>query len=67
MPTRFSRRETGDLPVEQAAKFVPLENLCISPQCGFSGTHHGNNLSVAEEKAKLRLCIDTAKEVWGSL
>jgi 5-methyltetrahydropteroyltriglutamate--homocysteine methyltransferase len=53
--------------IEQAAKFLPLEDLCLSPQCGFSSTHHGNNLTVEQEKAKLRLCIDTAKEVWGSL
>ena len=53
--------------IEQAAKVVPLENLCLSPQCGFSSTHHGNNLTVEEERAKLKLCIDTAKEVWGSL
>ena len=53
--------------IEQASKFVPLENLCLSPQCGFSSTHHGNNLTVEQEKAKLKLCIDTAKEVWGSL
>jgi len=52
--------------IEAAAKFVPLENLCLSPQCGFSSTHHGNNLTVAQEAAKLKLCIDTAKEVWGS-
>ena len=53
--------------IEQASKVVPLENLCLSPQCGFSSTHHGNNLTVEQEKAKLKLCIDTAKEVWGSL
>ena len=53
--------------IEQASKFVPFENLCLSPQCGFSCTHHGNNLTVEQEKAKLKLCIDTAKEVWGSL
>jgi 5-methyltetrahydropteroyltriglutamate--homocysteine methyltransferase len=53
--------------IEQASKAVPFENLCLSPQCGFSSTHHGNNLTVEQEKAKLRLCIDTAKEVWGSL
>jgi 5-methyltetrahydropteroyltriglutamate--homocysteine methyltransferase len=53
--------------IEQASKVVPLEDLCLSPQCGFSSTHHGNNLTVEQEKAKLRLCIDTAKEVWGSL
>jgi 5-methyltetrahydropteroyltriglutamate--homocysteine methyltransferase len=53
--------------IEQASRIVPLENLCLSPQCGFSSTHHGNNLTVEQEKAKLKLCIDTAKEVWGSL
>jgi 5-methyltetrahydropteroyltriglutamate--homocysteine methyltransferase len=53
--------------IESAAKYVPLENLCLSPQCGFSSTHHGNNLTVEQEKAKLKLCIDTAKEVWGKL
>ena len=53
--------------IEQASKFVPLENLCLSPQCGFSSTHHGNNLTVDEQTAKLRLCIETAKEMWGSL
>jgi 5-methyltetrahydropteroyltriglutamate--homocysteine methyltransferase len=51
--------------IEQAARVVPLEDLCLSPQCGFSSTHHGNNLTVEQEKAKLRLCIETAKEVWG--
>jgi 5-methyltetrahydropteroyltriglutamate--homocysteine methyltransferase len=52
--------------IDTAAKFVPLENLCVSPQCGFSSTHHGNNLTVEQEVAKLRLCIDTARDVWGS-
>jgi 5-methyltetrahydropteroyltriglutamate--homocysteine methyltransferase len=51
--------------IDAASKFVPMENLCLSPQCGFSSTHHGNNLTEAQEVAKLRLCIDTAKEVWG--
>ena len=53
--------------IEAASRYVPLENLCLSPQCGFSSTHHGNILSVEQEKAKLRLCIDTAKEVWGGV
>ena len=52
--------------LDQAAKYLPLENLCLSPQCGFSSTHHGNNLSVEQEKAKLKLCIDVAREVWGN-
>jgi 5-methyltetrahydropteroyltriglutamate--homocysteine methyltransferase len=51
--------------IEAAAKFVPLENLCLSPQCGFSSTYHGNSLTVEQEKAKLKLVIDTAREVWG--
>ena len=51
--------------IDAAAKYVPMENLCLSPQCGFSSTHHGNNLTVEQEVAKLKLCIDTAKEVWG--
>ena len=52
--------------IEQAARLVPLEDLCISPQCGFSSTHHGNNLTVEQEKAKLRLCLDVAREVWSA-
>jgi 5-methyltetrahydropteroyltriglutamate--homocysteine methyltransferase len=51
--------------IDQASKVVPMEHLCLSPQCGFSSTHHGNNLTVEQEKAKLRLCLETAKEVWG--
>jgi 5-methyltetrahydropteroyltriglutamate--homocysteine methyltransferase len=53
--------------IREASRYVPLENLCLSPQCGFSSTHHGNNLTVEQEKAKLRLCIETARDVWGSL
>jgi 5-methyltetrahydropteroyltriglutamate--homocysteine methyltransferase len=52
--------------IEAASKYVPMDDLCLSPQCGFSSTHHGNNLTVEQEVAKLKLCIDTAKEVWGS-
>jgi 5-methyltetrahydropteroyltriglutamate--homocysteine methyltransferase len=53
--------------VDAASKYVSMDHLAISPQCGFSSTHHGNNLTVEQEKAKLKLCIDTAKEIWGSL
>jgi 5-methyltetrahydropteroyltriglutamate--homocysteine methyltransferase len=53
--------------IDEAAKYIPLERLCLSPQCGFSSTHHGNNLTVDQEVAKLKLCMDTAREVWGSL
>jgi len=51
--------------IDEAAKFVPLEQLCLSPQCGFSSTVDGNALTIEEEKAKLRLVVDTAREVWG--
>src|ERR1700758_410655 len=51
--------------IDEAAKYVPLEQLCLSPQCGFSSTVDGNALTIEEEKAKLRLVADTAREVWG--
>ena len=51
--------------IDEAAKYMPLDNMCLSPQCGFSSTHHGNNLSVEQEKAKLRLCLEVARDVWG--
>jgi len=51
--------------IVQAAKHVPLEQLCLSPQCGFSSTVHGNVLAVEAQAAKIRLVVDTAREVWG--
>ncbi|HET9785187.1 MAG TPA: 5-methyltetrahydropteroyltriglutamate--homocysteine S-methyltransferase, partial [Terriglobales bacterium] len=51
--------------IDEAAKFVPLDQLCLSPQCGFSSTVEGNALTIAEETAKLRLVVDVAREVWG--
>ena len=51
--------------IEQAAKFVPIEDLCLSPQCGFSSTHHGNALSMDEQWRKLELVVEVAREVWG--
>ena len=50
--------------IEQAAKYVPLENLCLSPQCGFSSTHHGNRLTEDEQWQKLGRVIEVANEVW---
>jgi 5-methyltetrahydropteroyltriglutamate--homocysteine methyltransferase len=50
--------------IGQAAKFVPLEDLCLSPQCGFSSTHHGNQLTQDEQWQKLERVVQTAKEVW---
>jgi 5-methyltetrahydropteroyltriglutamate--homocysteine methyltransferase len=51
--------------IEQAARFVPLENLCLSPQCGFSSTHHGNLLTVDEQWRKLERVVEVSREVWG--
>ena len=51
--------------IEEAAKFVPLEQLALSPQCGFSSTVHGNKIAVEAQRTKLRLVIETADEVWG--
>jgi 5-methyltetrahydropteroyltriglutamate--homocysteine methyltransferase len=51
--------------IEQASAFVPIEQLCLSPQCGFASTREGNDLSYEEEVAKLRLVVETADEVWG--
>jgi 5-methyltetrahydropteroyltriglutamate--homocysteine methyltransferase len=51
--------------IEAAAAFVPLENLCLSPQCGFSSSHHGNALSEDEQWRKLELIVKVAGEVWG--
>jgi 5-methyltetrahydropteroyltriglutamate--homocysteine methyltransferase len=51
--------------IDEAAKYVPLEQLCLSPQCGFSSTVDGNALTWDEQIAKLRLVVETAREVWG--
>jgi 5-methyltetrahydropteroyltriglutamate--homocysteine methyltransferase len=50
--------------IDQASKYVALENLCLSPQCGFSSTHHGNRLTLDEQWRKLSLVVDVAGEVW---
>jgi 5-methyltetrahydropteroyltriglutamate--homocysteine methyltransferase len=50
--------------IDQAAKYVPLEDLCLSPQCGFSSTHHGNKLTEDEQWRKLGRVVEVAREVW---
>lgn len=52
--------------IDQAAKLLPLDQLCLSPQCGFSSTVHGNEIAREAQAAKLRLIIETAEEVWGA-
>jgi 5-methyltetrahydropteroyltriglutamate--homocysteine methyltransferase len=51
--------------LEEASKFAPLEQLALSPQCGFASTEEGNILTEEEQWAKLKLAVDIAKEVWG--
>ena len=51
--------------IEEAARYIPLEHLALSPQCGFASTMEGNLLSEDDQWAKLRLVVDTAREVWG--
>jgi 5-methyltetrahydropteroyltriglutamate--homocysteine methyltransferase len=51
--------------IDEAARYVPLDQLCLSPQCGFSSTVEGNKLTYDDEVAKLRLIVEVATEVWG--
>ena len=51
--------------IDEAARYVPLENLALSPQCGFASTSAGNVLTPDEQQAKLALVVDTAQQVWG--
>jgi 5-methyltetrahydropteroyltriglutamate--homocysteine methyltransferase len=65
--------KTGDLEtkeeliqrLQEAAQYMPLENMCLSPQCGFSSTVHGNELTEDAQFAKLELIVNTAREIWG--
>ena len=68
--TKFGTLEDKDnlkRRIEAAAKYAPLEQLALSPQCGFSSTVHGNDIAVEAQRAKLRLVIETAQEVWGTV
>ncbi|MGR3809422.1 5-methyltetrahydropteroyltriglutamate--homocysteine S-methyltransferase [Jiulongibacter sp. NS-SX5] len=53
--------------IDEAAQYAPLENLCLSPQCGFSSTHHGNDLSHDDQWKKMELIVQTAEKVWGEV
>ncbi|HTH35352.1 MAG TPA: 5-methyltetrahydropteroyltriglutamate--homocysteine S-methyltransferase, partial [Xanthobacteraceae bacterium] len=52
--------------IEQAAKFIELDQLCLSPQCGFASTEEGNILAEDEQWAKLKMIGEIAREVWGA-
>ncbi len=51
--------------IDEAAKVTALEQLCLSPQCGFASTEEGNLLAEDEQWAKLSRCVEVAREVWG--
>jgi 5-methyltetrahydropteroyltriglutamate--homocysteine methyltransferase len=53
--------------IEEASKFLPLEQLALSPQCGFASTEEGNTLTEDEQWAKLSRCVEVAREVWGGV
>ncbi len=68
--TKLDRMETKDelkRRIDEAAKFMPIEQMCVSPQCGFSSTVHGNEIHVETQAAKIRLCVETARDVWGAV
>ncbi|GGA85347.1 5-methyltetrahydropteroyltriglutamate--homocysteine S-methyltransferase [Ornithinibacillus halotolerans] len=58
-------KETIKRRIEEASKYVPLEQLALSPQCGFSSTHHGNKLTEEQQWEKLRFIVEITKEIWG--
>ena len=51
--------------IDDASHYVPLEQLCLSPQCGFSSTDHGNQITPDDQAAKMRHVVQTARAVWG--
>ena len=66
--TKFGQLEDKDglkRRIDEAAKYAPMEQLALSPQCGFSSTVHGNNIAVEDQRNKLRLVVETAREMWG--
>ena len=62
---KLEDKETVIARIKEASKYVPLERLCLSPQCGFASCEIGNKLTEEEQWAKLRLVKEIAEEVWG--
>ena len=68
--TKFGQLESKDVlkrRIDEASKYADLDQLCLSPQCGFSSTVHGNNIAVEDQRKKLQLVVETATEVWGAV
>lgn len=67
--TKLDQLESKDAlkrKIDEAARLIPLDQLCLSPQCGFSSTVHGNQIAREAQAAKLHLVVETAREVWGT-
>ena len=67
--TKISALESKDdlkRRIDEAAKFMPIDQMCLSPQCGFSSTAEGNEITPEVTAAKLKLVIETARDVWGA-
>jgi len=62
---QLESKDTIKRRIDEAAKFAPLEQLALSPQCGFASTEEGNVLAEDEQWAKLRMIVELAEEVWG--
>ena len=68
--TKLDRMETKDdlkRRIDEASRYLAIEQMCLSPQCGFSSTVHGNEIAVESQAAKLRLAVETARDVWGGV
>ena len=68
--TKLGTLETKDAlkhKIDEAARQIPLDQLCLSPQCGFSSTVHGNAIALEAQAAKMRLVVETARDVWGGV
>lgn len=66
--TKLGELETADSVkrrIDEAAQYCPLDQLALSPQCGFASTEHGNDVSFAQQAAKMQLVVDVARDVWG--
>jgi 5-methyltetrahydropteroyltriglutamate--homocysteine methyltransferase len=67
--TKTAQRENKELVkqrLDQATRFIALDRLAISPQCGFASVVEGNKISHADQRAKLQLVVEIAQEVWGT-
>jgi 5-methyltetrahydropteroyltriglutamate--homocysteine methyltransferase len=68
--TKLGELETKDdikRRIDEAAKFMPIEQVALSPQCGFASTVHGNDIALEQQTAKMRLVLEVAEEVWGKI